>query len=662
MAINPAVREQIKRKFEISFVLAKEHIPFLKYPAIHDLEERHGVDLGTTYKNRDSARNFVHYIAESQRQHLYTTLASRHFYSILMDSSTDKGRVENELFVILFCQKDDAQLELKTTARYYCVLEPRKTDADGLVECLGTALKGMGIDNLLERENVLSVTGFPVLIGCGTDGASVNVAEQNGMKGKLQAALPWLHWAWCYAHRLELACNDAFSSHLFHDIDEMLLRLYFLYEKSPKKCRDLSDLVGDLKEVYELPEGGNIPVRASGSRWITHKRKALQRLVDRYGAYLNHLAALTEDKSIKSTDRQRLKGYLLKWRQARMIIGSALYTDALKPASLLSLTLQDDDIDVVQGIKNILKSHTSLKKLTSQDVVEWPVTKVVLSKLKDENGGKVYQGSELHNFKDSTIKTCQDQALTDLKSLDDQMCSRLEWSDVDLMRSILLFLDTQSWQLQVADESLEDDRLSEVKAALVSITDMFRAPLEARHINITSSLDEIEDIVEYARAYLRIGCESYKKIWYQLKASPDSVKWPNIFLITELLFSLPFSTAKVERFFSILKIIKNERRASLNCSTLNDLLEVNVEGPTLKNFIPDSAVDIWWSSCQSGRRVNQKPRKEYRRRQKTTENASSSEDSETEQLDIDKWDSWFGDDEQQLEVSLSSDSHSDFSD
>ena len=65
MAINPAVREQINRKFEISFVLAKEHIPFLKYPAIHDLEERYGVVLGAAYKNRDSARNFVHYIAES---------------------------------------------------------------------------------------------------------------------------------------------------------------------------------------------------------------------------------------------------------------------------------------------------------------------------------------------------------------------------------------------------------------------------------------------------------------------------------------------------------------------------------------------------------------------------------------------------------------------
>ncbi len=67
-SMNPAVRERVKKKFDISFVLAKEHIPFTKYPAIHQLEERHGVDLGAAYKNRDSAQNFTHYIAESQRR------------------------------------------------------------------------------------------------------------------------------------------------------------------------------------------------------------------------------------------------------------------------------------------------------------------------------------------------------------------------------------------------------------------------------------------------------------------------------------------------------------------------------------------------------------------------------------------------------------------
>lgn len=116
-----------------------------------------------------------------------------------------------------------------------------------------------------------------------------------------------------------------------------------------------------------------------------------------------------------------------------MIIGTSLYSDALKPASLLSLTLQGDDINIVQGIKHVLKSHSSLKKLTSQNPVEWPVTKVVL---KDQNGGKVYQGSELHHFTDTTTNSCAVQALAGLKSLDDRMRARLEWSD--LLRSILL--------------------------------------------------------------------------------------------------------------------------------------------------------------------------------------------------------------------------------
>ena len=140
------------------------------------------------------------------------------------------------------------------------------------------------------------------------------------------------------------------------------------------------------------------------------------------------------------------------------------------------------------------------------------------------------------------------------------MRARLEWSDVNVMRSILLVLDTRSWQLSNESEDIsDDDRLTEIKSALLSIIDVFRAPLEAKGADLTSILDEIEDIVEYARTYLRIGSDSYNKIWYQLHSSPDSVKWPNILLVSELLFSLPFSnTAKVERLFSMLKIIKNK--------------------------------------------------------------------------------------------------------
>ena len=171
------------------------------------------------------------------------------------------------------------------------------------------------------------------------------------------------------------------------------------------------------------------------------------------------------------------------------------------------------------------------------------------------------------------------------------------------MRSILLFLDTQSWQ--DSEENSADDRMSEIKSVVISLTEVFRAPLEAKGADLSSILDEIEDIVEYSRAYLGIGCNTYKKIWYQLQTSPDSVKWPNVLLLCELLFSLPFSTAKVERFFSTLKVIKNEKRTNLSCSTLDDLLEVKTEGPSFSNFSADSALDLWWKDS-TGRRIKQK--------------------------------------------------------
>ena len=212
-----------------------------------------------------------------------------------------------------------------------------------------------------------------------------------------------------------------------------------------------------------------------------------------------------------------------------------------------------------------------------------------------------------------------------------------------VLRSLILFLDTQSWQ--ESEAFLNDDRMTEIKSSLLSLTEAFRAPLEAKGVDLSSIVDEIEDIVEYSRSYLRIGSDDYKKIWYQLSTSPDAVKWPNILIICELLFSLPFSTAKVERLFSTLKIIKNERRTNLSLSTLNDLLEVNAEGPTLSNFSPDSAIDLWWTDCFSGRRVNQKHRKEYRKqKQRSTSAASDSEEESETELALDSWDSWFSDD------------------
>ena len=78
------------------------------------------------------------------------------------------------------------------------------------------------------------------LVGFDTDGASANIAPR-GLKGLIEKELLWVFWMWCLAHRLELTIKDALKGTSFDVIDEMLFRLYYLYEKSPKKCRQLTE-------------------------------------------------------------------------------------------------------------------------------------------------------------------------------------------------------------------------------------------------------------------------------------------------------------------------------------------------------------------------------------------------------------------------------------
>ena len=102
----------------------------------------------------------------------------------------------------------------------------------------------------MNQDSVLGVSTKPLLIGIGTDGATVNIGAQKGLRGQMQRALPCLFRYWCYAHRLELTYKAAFSSSLFGSVQEMLLRLYYLYKKLSKISRELEDITTDLKQVF----------------------------------------------------------------------------------------------------------------------------------------------------------------------------------------------------------------------------------------------------------------------------------------------------------------------------------------------------------------------------------------------------------------------------
>ena len=86
-------RDKLKKKFDIAYFVATEHPAFTKFEKICDLEVRHGVELGDSYRNRNACKDFIHSISKSMKQNLATTVSSAGFFSILMDGSTDASNM-----------------------------------------------------------------------------------------------------------------------------------------------------------------------------------------------------------------------------------------------------------------------------------------------------------------------------------------------------------------------------------------------------------------------------------------------------------------------------------------------------------------------------------------------------------------------------------------
>ena len=109
------------------------------------------------------------------------------------------------------------------------------------------------------------------------------------------------------------------------------MRLYYLYEKSPKKCRDLDEIAAELKlclEESELPRmRGNKPLRACGTQFISHSQCTWE--IYKFGVYLSHQTMLAEEPGVKFVDKQKIKGYILMWWDSKMLLGSAFFHDLL---------------------------------------------------------------------------------------------------------------------------------------------------------------------------------------------------------------------------------------------------------------------------------------------------------------------------------------------
>ena len=170
-------------------------------------------------------------------------------------------------------------------------------------------------------------------MGLNVDGASVNTGVHNGVGVLMHVDSPWLQVIHCFNHHLELAIKDAFKNDNFNKIDEMLMKFYYFYQKSPKLLQELKRIA----EAWEksVPK----PSKSYGTRWIDHKLTSMKIMLENYGAYISHVESLSQTDS-QALKRAELKGCLLKWKHASMPISFAIYLEVLSPLKRLRLLIR----------------------------------------------------------------------------------------------------------------------------------------------------------------------------------------------------------------------------------------------------------------------------------------------------------------------------------
>lgn len=72
------------------------------------------------------------------------------FFSLIVDESTDTGNLNDEIFLVLWCDIDSGDQLVHTNMNYFCVSRPNKVDGQGsfLLPYTGLEYKPLMLNNV----------------------------------------------------------------------------------------------------------------------------------------------------------------------------------------------------------------------------------------------------------------------------------------------------------------------------------------------------------------------------------------------------------------------------------------------------------------------------------------------------------------------------------
>ena len=250
-----SIHESVLKRLKIIFItchgLAMNARPFRDFTFQCDMDRAKGLDIGNTYITVKAAEQFTHFISEVIRNEIAVDLNKTPYLSVIIDGATDSSVKEQELVYVQHASGG----RIKTTF--------------------------IGIETDL----------FKKIVAFASDGASVMTGHKSGLVTKLRDKQPHLIGIHCVNHKLELAYKDVFRCYdKLKVIDQLLLDLYYFYERSPLNRTNLQIA----REASGIGNVAVTPLRVGGTRWVSYMANALERLFNAYPAIILHLSQVNQ--------------------------------------------------------------------------------------------------------------------------------------------------------------------------------------------------------------------------------------------------------------------------------------------------------------------------------------------------------------------------------
>ena len=548
-----AHRKALIGALQILYWLVKEEVAHTtKFVSLRDL----AIHLGCDYLRELHLGGNAHYSSEQCisellrslsaviEEHILSEVVCSEFFALMTDESTDVSVLKQLVLIVRYVTEQG----IKTSYLHIRDL------IDGTAETIELAVLQILRDKSID---VAKLRSF------GSDGANVMTGRLTGVATRLKQHSPRMLAVHCANHRLALAAAHASDNIPYLQRYKSILQtLFYFYQNSAVR-------MASLHAIQEVLNDPLIKCKlAKDVRWLSHDN-AIKALIRTFPSILVSL-----DREASEKGEATAHGLLSFMKCYKFVATTYLLSDVLPHISRLSRIFQKENVDLtliqpclqttIDAIKDY-KDNTgpNLRKLDN----------VLATELKDFH--ITASDAQKEEFKSSIQRKYIGTLITGLEN---------RFPDITELSAFSIFDPSKIPSSQEEFAVYGTDKLEHIVATY------------GNGPNADVDGGECESEWECLKLLMRSTYSHFTmRQMVKLLSTDSSLRdmFPQLSKLASISALIPVSTAECERAFSAMNRIKTDLRNRLKTSTLDCLMRISIEGPSVQEFDFERAANIW---------------------------------------------------------------------